>query len=158
MWKGYLSIVRSYNYKKHFYNACGEVFKTQRWPLYCNSEKVLYLLRCITCGDTPYVGKSKTKFYLQFNINKSKHQSFRKEKQNVPQKRFHSHYIQDFHRDIDDWKVNLFGKCQTHKQLKEKEMFWQHNVHLPHCVFIYLFILSLFITTKHKAPHFLFFV
>ena len=42
--------------------------------------------------------------------------------------------------DIDDWEVTLFEKCQTHKQLKEKEMFWQHNVHLTLCLFIYLFI------------------
>ena len=26
--------------------ACGEVFKIQSGPLNCNSEKVLYLLRC----------------------------------------------------------------------------------------------------------------
>ena len=94
-----------------------------------------------TCGDTPYIGKSKTNFYLPFNIYESKHQSFQKEKQNVPQKRFHSHYIQDCHRDIDDWEVTLFEKCETHKQLKEKESFWQNNVHLPLSLFmsIYLF-------------------
>ena len=145
MWKGYLSIVRLYNYNTFTTKACGEVFKIQSWPLYFNSEKVLYLLRCKTCGDTPNVGKSKANFYLPFNIYKSKHQSFRKEKQNVPQKRFHSHYIQDGHRDIDDWEVTLFEKSQTHKQLKEKEMFWQHNVHLTLCLYIYLFIYSLFI-------------
>ena len=98
-----------------------------------------------TCGDTPYIGKSKTNFYLPFNIYESKHQSFWKEKQNLPQKRFHSHYIQDCHRDIDDWEVTLFEKCEMHKQLKEKESFWQHNVHLPLCLFIYLYIYLLFI-------------
>ena len=38
--------------------ACGEVFKIQSGPLNCNSEKVLYLLRCKICDDTPYVGKA----------------------------------------------------------------------------------------------------
>ena len=65
-----------------------------------------------------YVGKAKTKFRLRFNNYKSKHRSFRKGKQNVPQKRFHSHYIQDCHRGIDDWEVTLFEKCKTSKQLK----------------------------------------
>ena len=71
--------------------ACGEVFKIQSGPLNCNSEKALYLLGCKICDDTPYVGKAKTKFRLRFNNYKSKHRSFRKGKQNVPQKRFHSH-------------------------------------------------------------------
>ena len=29
---------------------------------------------------------------------------------------------------IGDWKVTLFEKCETHKQLKKKEMFWQHKL------------------------------
>ena len=53
--------------------ACGEVFKIQSGPLNYNSEKVLYLLRCKICDDTPYVGKVKTKFRLWFNNYKSKH-------------------------------------------------------------------------------------
>ena len=69
--------------------ACGKVFKIQSGSLNCNSEKVLYLLRCKICDDTPYVGKAKTKFRLWFNNYKSKHRSFRKRKENVPQKRFH---------------------------------------------------------------------
>ena len=58
--------------------AHGEVFEIQSGPLNCNSEKVLYLLRCKLCDDTPYVGKAKTKFLLQFNNYKGKHQSFLK--------------------------------------------------------------------------------
>ena len=60
--------------------ACGEVFKIQSGPLNCDSEKVLYLLRCKICDDTPYIGKAKTKFLLRFNNYKSKHRSFRKRK------------------------------------------------------------------------------
>ena len=29
---------------------------------------------------------------------------------------------------IDDWKVILFEKCERHKQLKEKETFWQQKL------------------------------
>ena len=39
-----------------------------------------------------------------------------------------THYIQDFHRGIDDWEVTLFEKCETHKQLKERETFWQYKL------------------------------
>ena len=102
----------------------------QSRPLNCNSEKVLYLLRWKICDDTSYVGKAKIKFRLWFNNykSKSKHQFFRKRKQNVPQNLFHSHLIQDCHRGIDDWWVTLFEKCETHKQLKEREIFWQHKL------------------------------
>ena len=110
----------------------GEVFKFQSGPLNCNSEKVLYLLRCEICDNTPYVGKTKTKFCLQFNNYKSKHWSFQKGKQNVPLKRFHSHYVQDCHKGIDDWEVTLFEKCETHKQLKERDTFWQHKLKTFH--------------------------
>ena len=42
--------------------ACGEFFEIQSGPLNCNSEKVLYLLKCKVCSEAPYVGKAKTKF------------------------------------------------------------------------------------------------
>ena len=42
--------------------------KIQSESLNCNSEKVLYLLRCKLCDDTPYVGKAKTKFHLPFTL------------------------------------------------------------------------------------------
>ena len=105
--------------------ACGKSFKIHSGSLNYNSEKVLYLLRYGICDDTPYVGKAKTKFRLRFDNYKSKHQSFQKGKQNVPQKRF---YLQDCHKSVDDWKVTLFEKCQTHKQLKERETFWQRKL------------------------------
>ena len=108
--------------------ACEEVFKIQSGPFNCNSEKVLYLLRCKICDNTLYVGKAKTKFCLRFNNCKSEHRSFRKRKQNVPKKRFLSHYIQYCHRGIDDWEITLFEKCETHKQLKERKTFWQHKL------------------------------
>ena len=57
--------------------ACGEVFKIQSGPLNCNSEEVLYLLKCKVCGKAPYVGKAKTKFRYRFNNYKSKHRDFR---------------------------------------------------------------------------------
>ena len=128
MWEGYLSSVWSYNHNWHFYNkSMWEVFKIQSGTLNYNSEKVLYLLRYKIFGDTPYVGKAKIKFRLRFNNYKSNHRSFRKGKQNLPQKRFHWHYIQDCHRVIDDWEVTLFQTCETHKELKERETFWQHK-------------------------------
>ena len=113
---------------------CEEVFKIQSGSLSCNSEKVLYLLRCKIFDDTPYVRKPKTKFRLRFNNYKSKHRSFQKGKQNLLQKRFHSHYIQDCYRGIDDWEVTLFEKCESHKQLKESETFLQHKLkkHFTH--------------------------
>ena len=39
--------------------ACGEIFKIQSGILNCNSQKLLYLLKCRMCGEAPYVGKAK---------------------------------------------------------------------------------------------------
>ena len=48
--------------------AYGETFKIQRGVLNCNSQKVVYLLKCRKCGEAAYVGKAKTKFRARFNI------------------------------------------------------------------------------------------
>ena len=85
------------------------------------------------CDGTPYVGKAKTKFRLRFNIYKNKHRSFQTGKQNVPQKRFHLHYNQDCYRGIDEWKVTLFEKCETHKQRKGDVLATQIKSILPTC-------------------------
>ena len=50
--------------------ACGETFKIQSRVLNCNSQKVVYLLKCGICGKAPYVGKAKTKFRARFNNNR----------------------------------------------------------------------------------------
>ena len=105
--------------------TCGEVFKIQSGPLNCNSEKVIYLLRCQICDGTRYVGKAKTKFRLRFNNYKSKTQIFSKRKTKCTTEAFS---FQDCHRSIDDWEVTLFEKCKTHKQLKERETSWQHKL------------------------------
>ena len=46
----------------------------------------------------------------------------------IPQKRFHDHYCLDDHLGIDDWDFTLFEQCETRKQLKERETFWQHRL------------------------------
>ena len=46
---------------------CGETFKIQSGILNCNSQKVVYLLKCRICGEAPYVGQAK-----------SAHRSYRK--------------------------------------------------------------------------------
>ena len=108
----------------------GETFKIKDGPLNCDSDKVLYLLKCNVCDEeAPYVGKSYTKFRLRFNNYKSKHRSFRKgNNKQVPQKRFHSHYSQHDHDGIDNWSFTLIEQCDTHEQLKQRETFWQHRL------------------------------
>ena len=80
------------------------------------------------CGETPYIGKIKTKFRYRFNNCKRKHRDFRKGNRKIPQKRFHDHYCQDGFLGIDDWDFTLFEQCETHEQLKEGESFWQHRL------------------------------
>ena len=77
--------------------ACQETFKIQSGPLTCDSEKVLYLLKCKICGEVSYVGK-----VGWFNNYKNKHRAFRKGNRKIPQKLFHTHYCLDGHSGIED--------------------------------------------------------
>ena len=58
--------------------ACGETFKIQSGILNCYPQKVVYLLKCRICGEAPYVGKAKTKFWARFNNYKRAQRSYRK--------------------------------------------------------------------------------
>ena len=71
------------------------------------------------CGQVPYVGKAKTKFRYRFNNYKSKHRAFRKGNRKIPQK---------YHLGIGHWDFTLFEQCETHKELEERETFWQHRL------------------------------
>ena len=104
--------------------ACGEVFKLQSGLLNCNSEKLLYLLKCKVCGEAPYVGKAKTKFHIGSITIKA----FRKGNRKIPQKCFHDHYCLDDHLGIDDCYFTVFEQCETLEQLKERETFWQRRL------------------------------
>ena len=85
-------------------------------------------MKCKVCVEAPYVEKTKTKFRYKFNNFKSKQSAFRKRKRKIPQKLFHDHYCLDGHLGIDDWNFTLFEQFDTHKQLKEREIFWQHRL------------------------------
>ena len=85
-------------------------------------------MKCKVRGEAPYVGKAKTKFRYRFNNYKSKQRAFRKANLKIPQKRFQDHYYLDGHLGIEDWGFTLFEQCETHKQLKERESFWQHRL------------------------------
>ena len=90
--------------------GCGEIFKIQRGPLNCNSEKELYLLKYKVCDETSYIGKAKSKFRYRFNNYKTKHRAFRKENRKIPQTHFHKRHCLDGHLGIDDWNFTLFEK------------------------------------------------
>ena len=108
--------------------AFRETFKTQSGPLNCNSEKVLYLLKCKVSCEAPYAGKTKIKFQYKYNNYKSKHRAFKKENRKIPQKRFLDHCCLDGHFGIDDWNFTLFEQCETYKQLNQRETFGQHRL------------------------------
>ena len=105
--------------------ACGETFKIQSGILNCNSQKVVYLLKCRICGEGPYIGNTKTNFRARFNNYKSAHRSYR-EKRKLSQQRFHEPFGQHSHNGTDDWQFTSIEQCEIHEQLKERETFWQH--------------------------------
>ena len=105
--------------------TCGETFKIQSGVLICNSQKVVYLLKCRIRGKAPHVGLAKAKFRARSNNYKSAHSSYRK-KRKVSQQRFHENYGQHSHNGVDVWQFTSIEQCETHEQLKERETFWQH--------------------------------
>ena len=107
--------------------TCGETFKIQSGILNSNSQRVVYLLKCRICGETPFVGTVEIKFRARFNHCKSAHRSYRK-KCKVSQQRFHEHYGQHSHNGIHDWQFTLIEQCEIHEQLKERETFWQYRL------------------------------
>ena len=108
--------------------ACQETFKIPKVSLNCDSEKVLYSLKCKGCGKVSYVQEANTKFCYRCKIYKSKHRAFTKGNQKVPQKLFHVHYCFGGHSGIDDWDFVISQQRETHGQLKERVIFWQHRL------------------------------
>ena len=66
------------------------VVKHLKFKVNCNSQEVVYFLKCRICGEAPYVGKAKTKIRARFNDYKSAHGYYRK-KHKVSQQLFHEH-------------------------------------------------------------------
>ena len=98
--------------------VCGEVFKIQSGPLNCNSEKVLYLLRCKICHDTPYLQL----IIVKVNTDLSKRKTERTTE---------AFSFTIFKIAIDVLMIGkylYFEKCETHKQLKERETFLQRKL------------------------------
>ena len=60
--------------------AWNKTFKIQSGILNCNSQRVVYLLKCRVCGEAPYVGMAKRKFRGKFNNCKSANRSCRKKR------------------------------------------------------------------------------
>ena len=83
---------------------------------------------------SPTLGKRKPNFDICLIIinYKSKHRAFRKGNRKVPQKLFHTHYSLGGHRGIENWDFVIFGRCETHVQLKEGQTFWQHRLYPIH--------------------------
>ena len=47
--------------------VCDKTFKSQSMTPNCNSQKVIYLLKCRICGAVSSVGKAKTRFRARIN-------------------------------------------------------------------------------------------
>ena len=51
-----------------------------------------------------------------------------KKKWKVSEQSFHEQNGQHSYNGIDDWYFILLEQCETHEQLKESEIFWQHRL------------------------------
>ena len=91
------------------------------------TREIFDLLQYNVCDNISYVGKAKKRsisglITLKVNVgllneNRMSHKKF-----------FMQNYAQDCYTAIDDWEVILSAKCETHKQLKGRETFWQYKL------------------------------
>ena len=75
----------------------------------------------------PVLKKLKQSFVFGLIIIKVNTDLFEKENRTYHRSVF-IHTIFKIARGIDDWEVTLVEKCETHKQLKERETLWQHKL------------------------------
>ena len=69
--KGTVRFVILYAIQTLTTKAFGETFKIQSKIRNCNSQKIVYLLKCRICGEAPYVSKAKTVFdYFVFSFSR----------------------------------------------------------------------------------------
>ena len=69
---------------------------------------------------------------LSFNIDLitiKVNRAFTKGNLEIPQKLFHNHYCLNGYLGINDRDFTLSERCETHKQLKERETFEQHRLY-----------------------------
>ena len=105
--------------------SCREVFKIQSGPLNCNSEKVLYFLRCKFVMTLHMLERLKQSSVFDLIIIKVNANLFEKESRMYHRGVF-IHTV--YKTATADWEVTLFEKCETHKQLKKRETFWHHKL------------------------------
>ena len=60
------------------------------------------------------------------------HTGPKEKKRKIPQQHFHELYMQHRCNGIGDWQLKLIAQCETHEQLKEREIFWQHRLKTFH--------------------------
>ena len=82
-----------------------EIFKIQTGSLNCNSQKIVYLLKCKIFGEDPFIGKVKMKSRIRFNDYENVHMCFRKKTQSIAAV-FYEHYGQHMHSGIADCSLH----------------------------------------------------
>ena len=121
--KGFLTSTSS------FHNASGDkTFEIKHGlDLHCNSTIVIYLIQCKTCHKQ-YVGSTKPRFRLRFNNYHKNWVWLIDGTHKVFQRSFHEHFAQEDHNGDQDWEFILIDQCETLKELRRKEAFWQYKL------------------------------
>ena len=125
-------------------------YDIRKGPCDCNSDHVIYLLRCRTCG-IQYVGSAKTALRLRINNYKKEYRKYvrlcesgemhssRKglqsgvrgrggEVQTVSQINLHAHFAQPDHKGLEDFEFTIIGAGKNLEEIRDKEHWWQHKL------------------------------
>ena len=114
----------------------GRVYGLRKGDLHCNSDHVVYKLRCRTCGLQYTIGSTITKFRKRINNYKSQFRNYSDKKrrgvknpgEKISQASLMEHFCAPDHHGMDDWSFQLIDWAENLPRLRERESFWQYRL------------------------------
>ena len=102
------------------------IYSIRPQNLNCSSKNVVYLFTCKTCHKQ--YTESTEGFRSRFNNYRCSHRNFFRNKK-VKQESFHAHFEEGFHQGESDWKVKLIDRGVSVDDVRQRESYWQHELH-----------------------------
>ena len=92
----------------------------------CDSEDVIYVLRCISCSKI-YVGSTITSFRKRFNNHKSSMRKYEQGGRKMAAEHLYAHFFGPRHKGLDDVRVIIIDKTNIGKPT-QREAFWVYKL------------------------------
>ena len=92
------------------------------YPFDCDSEGVIYVIRCISCSKI-YVGSTITTFRKRFNNHKSSKRKYEQGGRKMAAEHLYAHFFSPGHKGLCDVRVIIIDKTNVDRPT-QREAFW----------------------------------